>query len=334
MADNQKTETDKFGRWLRGLNFSVMPAMAMAAAAELGLFDHLSVPIEPRDLARQTGFAVRGLSLLLDALTGLKVLDKRDGKYALTETARPFLGTGDAASFEPFLLHLKQIVPGWLDLAEVIRRDMPLEREPDPGRYVNLTRGLAATNRDVADMLQHRFPGPPPRTILDVGCGAASWSRPFVQSEPEARGVALDRPAVLDGAAKVFLGEVGLEDRYTFLPGDFWEVDWGRDFDLVILGHLCHSLGPEEIVRLLRLSRAALSPGGRVALIDFIADETRREVLFPLLFALNMLVHTDQGQTYTEDEYRSFMVEAGLIPAERLDLTEAVGLAALVASAG
>jgi hypothetical protein len=69
-----------------------------------------------------------------------------------------------------------------------------------------------------------------------------------------------------------------------------------------------------------------------VAVIDFLADEERREVLFPLLFALNMLAHTRSGQTYTAEEYDSFLTEAGLTLIDRINLTEAIGLAVLIAA--
>jgi SAM-dependent methyltransferase len=332
--DRVPSASVEFNRWLQGLNFSVMPAMAMSAAAELGLFGRFSVPVTPREVAQESGYDERGLEILADALAGLEVLDKRDGKYSLTETARLFLGTDEVHSFEPYLLHLHQIVPGWLKMAEVIRRGTPVERQPDDARFINLTLGLGVSNRALANRLCRQWPAPAPRKILDVGCGAASWSRPFVENEPEARGFALDRPAVIKGAAKVFLGQMGLLERYAFIDGDYWETDWGQDYDLIVLGHLCHSLGPDQIVELFRLAKASLAPGGRVAVIDFVADEARQERLFPLLFALNMLVHTRQGRTYTAEEYGSFTKKAGLTMIDRIDLTEAIGLAALVGRAG
>ncbi len=330
--DRVPSESVEFVRWLRGLNLSIMPALAMSAAAELGLFGRLGVPVTPREVAQETGYNERGLEILLDALTGLKVLDKRQGKYALTEPAHLFLGTDDVNSFEPYLLHLYQIAPGWLRLPEVIRRGTPVERKPDDARYINLTLGLGASNRPLADRLCRRWPGPAPKKILDVGCGAASWSRPFVEREPEARGYALDRPAVIQGAAQVFLGRLGLQERYAFIEGDYWEADWGQDYDLVLLGHLCHSLGPTEIVELFRLARRATGPGGRVAVIDFLADDERQEVLFPLLFALNMLAHTRQGKTYTAVEYAQFLKEAELTLIDQINLTESIGLAAMIAA--
>jgi hypothetical protein len=45
---------------------------------------------------------------------------------------------------------------------------------------------------------------------------------------------------------------------------------------------------------------------------EFIVDEDRTSPPFAALFALNMLVGTATGDTYTESEVRRWMAEAGL----------------------
>jgi len=56
-----------------------------------------------------------------------------------------------------------------------------------------------------------------------------------------------------------------------------------------------------------------------VVVQDFVMDEGRRGPLQPALFALNMLVGTEAGDTYTESEIRGWMEAAGLGGISRTD---------------
>jgi hypothetical protein len=40
-------------------------------------------------------------------------------------------------------------------------------------------------------------------------------------------------------------------------------------------------------------------------------DDARREATFPLIFAVNMLVNTEEGDTFTFGEYRKWLEESG-----------------------
>jgi len=82
----------------------------------------------------------------------------------------------------------------------------------------------------------------------------------------------------------------------------------------VILGHVCHSLGERATRRLLGKLHAALRPRGRLLIVEFLPDDARQGKdggLLALLFALNMLVNTDDGGTFTTRELRAWAREAG-----------------------
>lgn len=54
-----------------------------------------------------------------------------------------------------------------------------------------------------------------------------------------------------------------------------------------------------------------------VVISDFIMDEDRTKPYHGALFALNMLVGTANGDTYTEKEIRKWFESAGLTKIER-----------------
>jgi hypothetical protein len=55
----------------------------------------------------------------------------------------------------------------------------------------------------------------------------------------------------------------------------------------------------------------ATAPGGRLIIRDFVINDDRTSPKQAALFALNMLVGTRGGSTYSEAEYRSWLLEAG-----------------------
>ena len=152
----------------------------------------------------------------------------------------------------------------------------------------------------------------PGRHVLDIGAGSAVWSLAFAQRDPEARVTVADWPLVIERVTKKCVAREGASDRYDYLTGNFRHADFGEgQFDVAILGHICHSEGPVRTQELLARVHRALKPRGHILIADLIADDERQEAGYPLLFAVNMLVNTEEGDTFTLAEYREWLLAAG-----------------------
>jgi SAM-dependent methyltransferase len=155
--------------------------------------------------------------------------------------------------------------------------------------------------------------------LLDVGGGSGAYSIAFAQASPSLFAVILDLPPVLP-IAQAHVKASGLAGRIETREGDLRHDDLGSGFDLVLLSSICHMLGRDENRDLLRRAFAALAPGGRVAVSDFLLAEDRAAPRQAAFFSINMLVGTAFGDCYTESEYTAWMREAGFSSAERRDL--------------
>jgi SAM-dependent methyltransferase len=103
-----------------------------------------------------------------------------------------------------------------------------------------------------------------------------------------------------------------LSDRFIFRPGDLRQMDFGEScFDVIVLGHICHGEGAERTQDLIERGYRALRSGGQILIAEFVPDDDRRGPLMPLLFALHMLVLTDNGDAFTLAEYTKWLVHAG-----------------------
>jgi cyclopropane fatty-acyl-phospholipid synthase-like methyltransferase len=85
----------------------------------------------------------------------------------------------------------------------------------------------------------------------------------------------------------------------------------GEGYDLVLVSAICHMLGVAENKDLLMRCFQALAPEGRVVIQDFILEPDKTAPKSAALFAINMLVGTEGGSTYTEAEYAAWLAEAG-----------------------
>jgi ubiquinone/menaquinone biosynthesis C-methylase UbiE len=156
--------------------------------------------------------------------------------------------------------------------------------------------------------------------VLDVACGSAAWSIPFAEADPQARLTLQDFPGVLEHT-KGYLTRHKVIEQSNFLPGNLREVDFGEaQFDAAVLGNIVHSEGPESSQALFAKLQRALKPGGKIVIVDMIPNEERTGPPFALIFALNMLVVTKEGGTYTLGEYTSWLQGAGFSNVETLDV--------------
>ena len=291
----------------------------LVAAVELDLFTALDEGADTAEkLAAQKSWTPRGVRILLNALAGSGYIEKQGSRYALTPFAATYLSRKSPVYAGSMAMHSKMLRDNWDHLAEVVRTGQirrPVEDGEDRGKFfsefVGSLYGMnAPAAQAVAKFLAN--PAPKPCRALDIGAGSGVWGLALAKAVPHARVTVADWPAVIEKATKQFVAREKLAERYSYLPGNFREVDFGEGaFEIAYLGHICHSEGAENTRKLFQRLHRALARGGKLVIADMLPDEDRREARFPLLFAVNMLVNTEEGDTFTLGEYQQWLAASG-----------------------
>jgi cyclopropane fatty-acyl-phospholipid synthase-like methyltransferase len=146
--------------------------------------------------------------------------------------------------------------------------------------------------------------------VLDVAASHGVYGIAFAQRNPRAQIVALDWAAVL-AVAEENAAAAGLAERFGKIVGDAFTVELGGDYDVVLVPNFLHHFSMPDCTRFLRRVHAALRPGGRVAIIEFVPNEDRITPPPAAGFALVMLGTTPEGDAYTFEEYRQMLADAG-----------------------
>ncbi len=267
----------------------------------------------------------RATALLLNALVALELLELTDGRYANGEVAARFLAAGGPDDARMALRHNLGLWDTWSHLTAVVRSGRPAPRPAMAERDDDWTEPfIAAMHRNAAERAPHvvaAVGAAPVRRMLDVGGGSGAYAIAFARANPSLEAAVLDLPTVLPIAER-HIAEAGLEGRVTTRAGDLRRDDFGTGWDLVFLSSVCHMLGADANRELMRRAARALVPGGsgRVVIQDFVLDPDRSGPRHAVLFAINMLVGTEAGSTYTEAEYTSWLEAAGLTGVRRIAL--------------
>ena len=103
----------------------------------------------------------------------------------------------------------------------------------------------------------------------------------------------------------------GVADRFRMVAGNALELDWGSDFDLILLPNFLHHFDFDTCVALLRKVKASLALGGQALSVDFVPDENRISSPIPIMFAFQMLATTPGGDAYTTLELDAMAKRAG-----------------------
>lgn len=201
-------------------------------------------------------------------------------------------------------------------ILEAVRRGgtaLPQETvTPDNPVWVKFARGMGPLMHMPAQMMAE-MAGPSEGgswDVLDVAAGHGMFGVAQAARYPQAHVTALDWAAVLE-VARENATRAGVADRYTWLPGDAFSVEFGGPYDLILLTNFLHHFDRQTCVSLLRKARAALRPGGTVLTLEFIPNEDRVTPPDRASFSLIMLATTEKGDAYTFSELDGMLREAG-----------------------
>jgi ubiquinone/menaquinone biosynthesis C-methylase UbiE len=312
---------------LRETVFGFAPVIMLDAAVRLGVFDALSAgPLTSADVAQRCQISTRGTRPLLDALASLQFLKKEDGRYSLVPESATFLVKTSAAFLGGFIQHnVHNMLPAWQQLESVIRTGNParsLDSEQQGAAFFrDFVPALFAMSQITAGVLAEtilRERGNGSTKVLDVGAGSAVFGIAFAAANPNATVTAADWKEVLDVAREI-TRKWNVFDRFSFAEGDIFESEFGSGFDVAVLGNILHMEGPERCQALVRKVHEALAPGGTIAVMEYVPDDERTGQPVHLIFAVNMLVNTTAGDTYTFREINQWLVEAGFKNVRQVD---------------
>ena len=319
------SKTEMSGKTLSDLIRGFQQSCIVIAGAELDVFTVLhSRPMTATQLARHIKSDPRATAVLLDALAAIRMLAKSSGAkpiYRVPPSVSVLLAETGSQSMLGMARHQGNCLRRWGQLAHVVQQGKPAPCSPSvrgyDGDLVSFIRAMHEISKPMALPLIHSL-GPLKFThLLDLGGASGTWTIPFLRLNPGARATIFDRSPVIP-MARSLMRKVGLSRRVKLVQGSYDRDRLPAGVDLVWVSAIVHQNSRERNRRMFAKVFAALVPGGRILIRDIVMDTTRTRPTAGALFAVNMLVGTEGGSSYTFDELREDLTSEGFVKVKYL----------------
>jgi predicted O-methyltransferase YrrM len=289
----------------------------LLTGAELDLFTLLSPsPLPTKVITARIKGDLRAVTILLDALTAMNLLVKDGEKYSCPPPLSRLLSKTSPDSVLPMLLHMAHLWKRWSDLTPTVSpafsagEDVsPAEKDDELRAFIGAMHSIGA---GLAPAIVAAIDPGDARALLDVGGGSGTYTIAFLNAAPRMKATLFDRPEVIE-MARQRLREAGLLRRVSLVGGDFSRDEFPPGHDLALLSAIIHQNSPEENSELYGKIFRSLRPGGRIVIRDHVMEPDRTRPRDGAIFAVNMLMGTRGGNTYTFEEIRSGLERAGFV---------------------
>ena len=298
---------------------------AIKAAIELDVFTAIGEGIiTTQALSERCRASERGMRILCDYLTIIGFLIKGNDGYGLTPDSAIFLDSNSpayAGGAIEFLLS-PMLTRGFDDLTQAVRQGgtaLPEEGTiaPEHPVWVHFARAMSTMQTMPAQLMTRLVEMEPGRKlkVLDIAAGHGMFGITVALHNPGAEIIAVDWPNVLE-VAQENARKAGVSDRYSTIAGSAFDVDLGRNYDLVLLTNFLHHFDVETCKSLLKKIYRTLAEGGRAVTVEFVPHEDRISPPVSAMFSLVMLGSTPKGDAYTFREFEEMFRDAGFSRSE------------------
>ncbi len=302
---------------------AILPALALLAGRQLDLFTPLKDgPMSAEGIAEVLGVNASKLKLLLYALVAVELLTVEGDLFSNTPEANHFLVQG-----KPDYIGGGRDIDLWAHLlgavlktADSVRTGLPQARhdyrkmpaEELEQFFRRLHPGALAAGRDLVSRRDFSSY----RGMLDAGGGSGGLAVAVAEACPHIRATIVDLPTVTP-ITQQFVNESSARDRLRVLAADVVNEPLVGSYDLVVLKAFTQTLPPDGIRSALKNINEVIEPGGTLYILAHIIDNSRFSPAETAVFNLVFLNIYEDGQAYTVEEYRVWLVEAGFEEVER-----------------
>ena len=313
---------------LQQISFAYAPPLIISSAVSNKVFDKLASGAKTvEQVSKETGASTRGLRAIMDALVGLELLKKdRQSRYSLTPESEAFLISNKPGSLAGFFGSiLPQLNSRWLRLSEVVRDGRPVaavNQETEGTEFFSqLVENIIPMSYPSAQKLGDHLKVAKAKgevRVLDLAAGSGIWGIALAQKSPRMRVTAIDWVGMIPTTKRI-TEKFGVRDHFDFVEGDLLQADFGNGYDIATLGHILHSEGEQRSRQLLKKTFGALKPGGTIAIGEWLVNDRRTEPTHALMFGVQMLVNTEQGDTFSFNEIKNWLEKTGFKKVRKLE---------------
>jgi SAM-dependent methyltransferase len=299
---------------IREFAASFQKSRILLSGIELDIFTNINESgTTSNQIANHLHLNERACERLLNALVSLGFLTKKNHLFFNTADSFAFLSK-KSSDYSAGLMHLNHLWNTWSNLTQVVKTGKSAHPAEINERgeewlfaFIDAMHDRAKkqapqqlANIDLSEV----------ESILDIGGGSGAYSMEFVSKKPEIAAIVFDLPGVVP-ITKRFINKEGFSDQIKTHPGDYTTDDLPKGFDLVFLSAVIHSNSLEINKELIKKCYNSLNKNGKIVIQDWIMNNDRTLPASGAVFAINMLVGTEAGDCFTDQEATEMLNAAG-----------------------
>jgi len=277
-------------------------------------------------IANALSIEKRPAEMLLNACVASELLIKKGGEYKNTLLAEQFLVKDKPGYYGDMVLMLgSKESESWKNLKQAVLNNSPTssmlrERMKDEEDARSFIKAMHNNAVGPATVLSKKFDFSGFKKLLDLGGGSGAYPIILTKEYPNLTATVFDFPNVCS-VANEYIEKADAKSRAGTFVGDFFKDEFPKDYDAVLLSQILHSFSAEENKTLLKKVYDYLPKNGVIIINEFLLNEEKTGPLFPALFALTMLTSSEKGNSYTGEEIKDWLKDAGFEDLETIKLT-------------
>jgi len=309
--------------WFLKISSNYWKACTLHAGIKLDIFTAIGKEqVTSGAIALKLQVDEKAMVMLLNALSAIRLLKKTENNYCNTSAAITFLSKDSSQYIGYIIMHHHNLVESWTKLNRAVITGKPVRTKvskTDGARRESFLMGMFNMAMSLAPSIVVKVNLSRRTHLLDLGGGPGTYAIHFCMKNPRLKATVYDFPTTRT-LAQATIEKFALQERITFIDGNYLEEDIKGMYDAAWLSHILHGEGPKDCRKIIRKTVSALEKGGIIIVHDFILDDTMDRPIFPALFSLNMLLGTENGQSYSESQIKDMLAEAGVKDIKRIPL--------------
>ena len=268
---------------------------------------------------------------LLNALVSLGFLKKQNHLFFNTPESFTFLSK-KSPEYLGGLMHTNHLWNTWSNLTKVVKTGIAAHSDEINSRGEDWLFSFISAMHDRAkkqapqQLANIDLSGV--NSLLDIGGGSGVYSMEFISRKPDLKATVFDLPNVVP-ITKGFIEKENFTDKIRTYSGDYTADDLPTGFDLVFLSAIIHSNSLAVNQGLIKKCFLSLNKNGRIIIQDWIMNNDRTQPTSGAIFAINMLVGTEAGDCFTEQEVTEMLTNGGFTTISRIEFDS--GLSQVIA---